>query len=109
MVQTFVTFCQFAAYRSPANFYSPTEFIPARWLDSDKKPHNADIFHPFSVGPKNCIGKSFALIELRVTVAKLLWNFDLNRGEDDWDWTSQPAYFAWEKRPLYVQLSARSP
>jgi cytochrome P450 len=106
--QTFITFCQFAAYRSPTNFYSPDEFIPARWLPNSKiEPHNVGIFHPFSIGPRDCIGKVFALTELRLLVANLLWNFDLTRGEADWDWNSQGAYFAWEKRPLFVRLSPK--
>lgn len=42
-----------------------------------------------------------------MVIAKLLWDFDVSRGEDDWDWNSQLIYFGLEKRPLYVRLSAR--
>jgi cytochrome P450 len=48
----------FAAYHNPINFKDPDSFIPERWLpgagyDGDRK----DAFHPFSVGPRNCIGQ----------------------------------------------------
>jgi cytochrome P450 len=48
----------FAAYHNPINFKDPDSFIPERWFpetgyDGDCK----DVFHPFSVGPRNCIGQ----------------------------------------------------
>ena len=46
----------FAAFRSGDNFSNPDEYIPERWLresSSDKR----DAFHPFSFGPRICIGK----------------------------------------------------
>lgn len=56
--QTRVAVPQWAAYHSRFNFQRPNEFIPGRWLpgtgfDKDKK----DIVQPFSVGPRNCLGK----------------------------------------------------
>ena len=40
---------------------------------------------PFSNGPRNCIGRKFAMVEMKVTVAKLLMAFkfelDPNQGE----------------------------
>lgn len=49
---------QFAVYRSKTNFQDPDVFDPERWLDEpeygwDRK----DAFHPFSIGPRNCIGR----------------------------------------------------
>jgi cytochrome P450 len=98
-------FCQLAAYTSATNFASPKEFIPARWLPgSDIKPHNANVFYPFSVGPRDCVGKNFALAEVRLILTKLLWNFDLRLGEKEWDWDSQKAFLVWDKQPLYLEL-----
>ncbi|PQE04965.1 Cytochrome P450 protein [Rutstroemia sp. NJR-2017a BBW] len=106
---TLVTFCQLAAYTSANNFASPKEFIPARWLPgSDIEPHNANVFYPFSVGPRDCVGKTFALAEVRLILAKLLWNFDLRLGEKEWDWYSQKAFLVWDKQPLYLELSVES-
>lgn len=44
-------------------------------------------------------------MEVRLVIARLLWNFTISRGEDDWDWYSQKAYFVWEKNPLLINVS----
>ncbi|KAB8291575.1 hypothetical protein EYC80_006375 [Monilinia laxa] len=106
---TLVAFCQLAAYTSSANFASPKEFIPERWLpDSQFKPHNTKDYHPFSVGPRDGVGKAFGLAEVRLILAKLICNFDLSLGEKDWDWYSQKAFLVWEKKPIYLNLLEHS-
>ncbi|GAM37130.1 benzoate 4-monooxygenase cytochrome P450 [Talaromyces pinophilus] len=50
----------YACYRSSKNFFEPDSFHPERWLDnSDARFANDDknSFHPFSHGPRNCLGK----------------------------------------------------
>jgi cytochrome P450 len=36
-------------------------------------------FAPFSVGPRQCIAKNFALMELMLTMAHVLWRMDFER------------------------------
>jgi cytochrome P450 len=49
---------QVATYRSEANFTSPDEFHPERWLGDKAFANDAlDSVEPFSVGPRNCLGK----------------------------------------------------
>ncbi|KAL8724561.1 MAG: hypothetical protein Q9166_007883, partial [cf. Caloplaca sp. 2 TL-2023] len=49
---------QWAAYQSALNFASPNEFVPERWLGDPRfVDDRKDVFQPFSVGPRNCIGK----------------------------------------------------
>ncbi|KAF4304633.1 Cytochrome P450 [Botryosphaeria dothidea] len=49
-----------AAYRSKENFHNPLPFRPERWLD-DRDPvfdnGKREVFQPFLLGPKSCIGK----------------------------------------------------
>nr|XP_018669613.1 cytochrome P450 3A31-like [Ciona intestinalis] len=40
------------------------------------------IFQPFGAGPRNCIGMRFALLEIKITFAKLLQKFYLDVCED---------------------------
>ena len=50
----------FAAYHSSQNFRNPESFLPERWLDEGKEEFQADqkdVYQPFSVGARNCIGK----------------------------------------------------
>ena len=58
--QTWVSVTQLAAYRSPKYFRDAEKFYPERWLgDSHFDSDNRDVFHPFSIGPRNCIGMKF--------------------------------------------------
>jgi cytochrome P450 len=72
-----------ALHRNPAYFPAPAAFRPARWLPpSDEKAAAAlalarDAFAPFSVGPRACVGRGLAYVELTVALARLLVEFDL--------------------------------
>ncbi|KFX86931.1 hypothetical protein O988_09454, partial [Pseudogymnoascus sp. VKM F-3808] len=86
--KTLVSVNQWAAYHTEKNFREPNSFIPERWLsdrrfESDTK----EVLQPFSIGPRNCIGKSLAYAEMRLILARLLWNFDLKLVDDSKDWT----------------------
>ncbi|KAI9820769.1 MAG: hypothetical protein M1827_005139 [Pycnora praestabilis] len=101
---------QYAAYHSHLNFQDPTRFAPERWLgDSKYTSDRRDVVQPFSTGPRNCIGKNLAHAEARLTLTKLLWNFDLGIADEEGmqDWADQKNYLTWEKKPLMVDLKIR--
>jgi len=57
---TSLTINLWAAHRSAANFHRPAEFLPERWLETPPEQFHTDdraVFHPFSVGPRDCLGK----------------------------------------------------
>jgi cytochrome P450 len=50
----------YAAFRSPLNFRDPDSFVPERWLGEPRYDgDNRAVFHPFSFGPRNCIGQKY--------------------------------------------------
>ncbi|KAF7865973.1 hypothetical protein EAF04_006136 [Stromatinia cepivora] len=106
---TLVNFAQLPAYISPTNFARLNDFIPERWLpDSTLTPHNTTIFNPFSIGPRDCVGKAFGLAEVRLALAKLIFHFEFERGDQkDYNWNDQKAFFVWEKEPFFVRLVGR--
>ncbi|KAM9982768.1 hypothetical protein ACTFIZ_007302 [Dictyostelium cf. discoideum] len=61
-------------------FKNPNKFQPERWLTTDeihlKKMQNHLI--PFSVGPRNCIGKNLSELEVFVVCSNILLNFELS-------------------------------
>uniref|UniRef100_A0A0D9VPD3 Cytochrome P450 n=1 Tax=Leersia perrieri TaxID=77586 RepID=A0A0D9VPD3_9ORYZ len=53
------------------------EFRPERWITEDGKlryvPSNK--FVAFNSGPRTCLGKEMALVQMKVTAAAMAWNF----------------------------------
>ncbi|KAI0487736.1 cytochrome P450 [Xylaria cf. heliscus] len=101
---TRVSVHQTATYRSPANFRNPDAFVPERWLgDSTYKDDIREAHQPFSVGTRNCLGMNMAWHEMRLLIAKLIFNFDLQT-EVDGSWKDQNVFVIWDRKPLPVTL-----
>ncbi len=107
---------QWGASRSTRNFAYPDEFRPERWLELDKSPSspfardNRDALQPFSLGLRSCLGQKLAYFELRLILARMVFNFDLalpNGPGSGLIWTSQKTYATWVKDPFFVELTLR--
>ncbi|KAK4149601.1 hypothetical protein C8A00DRAFT_46804 [Chaetomidium leptoderma] len=98
---------QWASYQSESNFRNADKFVPERWLGDPEYAHDVRaVLQPFSVGPRNCIGKNLAYAEMRLILARLLWNFDLELMPESRKWNDQKIYTLWEKGAINVKLSA---
>ncbi|KAL4756724.1 cytochrome P450 [Aspergillus foveolatus] len=91
----------YCIHRRPDYYREPLSYLPDRWIEgSTCKTADAawtvtreevelarKAFCPFSIGPRGCIGKSMALMEMRVTLARLMYLFDFEladaTGEDE--------------------------
>ncbi|POS83321.1 hypothetical protein EPUL_005437 [Erysiphe pulchra] len=109
---TTVAIPQFVAYRSSWNWTDPEKFVPERWYKDEKCPKRyrndrRKIMQPFSYGPRNCVGKNMATTEMRLIIAHVLWNFDMELDPDSLGWMNQKIYALWEKGPLNVKLHVR--
>ncbi|EPE08411.1 cytochrome p450 monooxygenase [Ophiostoma piceae UAMH 11346] len=113
---TTVSVYSWASTHSPNNFSRPDEFIPERWLDPAYANEKREASQPFSLGPRGCIGKNLAYLELRLILATLLWHFDLERADltdassfDVWDVSNDlknvKAFTTWNKPPLWTKLT----
>ncbi len=63
-------------------FPDSNRYDPSRWLSSSSDSHPHPVIHPFAVrqfshGPRMCVGKRFAEMELQLAVAQILRNFRL--------------------------------
>ncbi|CAD6575073.1 MAG: hypothetical protein ASARMPREDX12_007081 [Alectoria sarmentosa] len=111
---TVVSIPQWSSYQSTTNFHSPTSFAPERWLDgsvdSQYSKDRRDVFQPFSLGPHNCPGRSLAYLEMRLILAKMVWNFDLKVPEGVVlpQWETQKIYWFWDKQATYARVSCAS-
>ncbi|PKY05791.1 cytochrome protein [Aspergillus campestris IBT 28561] len=109
--KTAVSVPHYAAYRSPANFSHPNDFLPERWMDNAGDEYSDDqkeIFQPFSAGPRACAGKSLAYAETYLILTRLLWHFDLDLHPQCADWINQQAFVVWNKKPLLVRLTVHN-
>ncbi|EXJ66579.1 uncharacterized protein A1O5_10249 [Cladophialophora psammophila CBS 110553] len=108
---TYVSMGQWHMGRSGRFFDNPREFRPERWLDEmgDKGPSGLqadEILKPFSLGPRNCIGKQVALTEARLVIAKLLWHFDMELDGDHPTWVEEARFYVlWKLQPLMIRLT----
>lgn len=53
------------------------------------------------------VQSSLAYFEMRLILAHVLWNFDLELMAESTDWSHQKVYAIWDKSPLYVKLKPR--
>ena len=101
-----VSVCHWAAYHSAHNFRDPDKFVPERWMgDARYEGDKVDAWQPFSFGPRNCIGRNLAYMEMRLILARLIWGFDLELCEESNGWAErQKVFILWDKGPLWVRL-----
>ena len=74
---TSVSINWFIFHRLSEAWQEPEKFIPERFSPEVKSPIQQSVFFPFSLGPRNCIGQTFAQFEARVIMARLLQEFEL--------------------------------
>jgi len=56
----------------------PSKFNPDRFLPENKGDIVQGTFMPFGLGPRNCIAMRFALMELKIAIARLVQEFQLS-------------------------------
>ncbi|KAI9172649.1 Cytochrome P450 monooxygenase 1 [Paramyrothecium foliicola] len=97
---------QLAINHRPDYWTEPYEYIPERWTGKDERFINdkLDAMQPFSIGPRNCIGRNLAYAEMRLILARILFDFDMSLAEDSRDWMKQDCYSLWDKPNLNVHL-----
>lgn len=78
-------------HRHPRFWPRPEEFLPERWLPSVKPgdelyvPPNTGAYRPFEQGPRNCIGQTLVLNELRVVLILAARKFIITPAYDEFD------------------------
>lgn len=101
----------YTIHHNQAYYPRPFSYIPERWIAGSNKSfgysggvlaeedvalaHSA--FCAFSIGPRGCIGKSLAYVEMMTTIARVLYLYDLRKsagfdpaeGNPDLEWGRQ--------------------
>ncbi|KAK2565310.1 Lithocholate 6-beta-hydroxylase [Acropora cervicornis] len=71
----------YAIHHDPKVWPEPEKFNPERFTEAEKGNRHPYTFMPFGYGPRNCVGMRFALLELKLTLVKLLKKYKLERTE----------------------------
>ncbi|KAL8773643.1 MAG: hypothetical protein Q9209_001409 [Squamulea sp. 1 TL-2023] len=103
----------YALHHNEATFPDSFKFQPQHWIAGEHTnvaPAHAAAsesgFAPFSIGPRSCPGKYLAYLEMSITVAKVLYLYDvqaakgsdLGGGKPDqiWGWQNKEQYQTWD-------------
>ncbi|XP_072397906.1 cytochrome P450 9e2-like [Diabrotica undecimpunctata] len=74
---TTIWFPTYAIHRDPQYYPDPEKFDPERFNDENKAKIQPYSYIPFGVGPRNCIGSRFAILETKIVFFHLLSNYKL--------------------------------
>lgn len=77
---TCVWFPASGLHHDPQYFPNPEKFDPERFNDENKGNINLGAYIPFGIGPRNCIGSRFALMEVKAIMYYILRKFSFVRG-----------------------------
>ncbi|XP_068900357.1 cytochrome P450 4C1-like isoform X1 [Tenebrio molitor] len=62
-------------HRNPIHWPDPLKFDPDRFLPEEIEKRPRYSFMPFSIPPRNCIGMSFAMMSMKVSLSNVIRNF----------------------------------
>jgi cytochrome P450 len=88
------------------NFTDPLTFRPERWLEgaASGATHEPRAHIPFGSGPRICPGRTLALLEMKLVLAMLFGDFDVERVGDSAD---VKEIFAFTMAPVGVRVRLR--
>ncbi|KAJ8041177.1 Cytochrome P450 27C1 [Holothuria leucospilota] len=85
--KTVIGSLQFVMGRDPTIFPEPNKFLPERWLKTEEQSSAKSVAFasiPFGFGPRMCIGRRIAEMELHLALVQISRNFKLRfEGKDE--------------------------
>ncbi len=82
----------------------PFQFVPERWLRGQKE-HHPFAALPFGHGPRMCVGRRFATLEVSLLAAEIVQNFRMEFRHPPMDVVT--TFFSAPERPLDITFIER--
>lgn len=79
---TGLIFPTYGIHNDPKFYANPAKFDPERFNDENKGNIQPGTYLPFGIGPRNCIGSRFALMEAKAILYYMLLNFSIEPNEN---------------------------
>ncbi len=76
--QSHFRICCYTIHRNPKYWKNPDEFDPERFSPENVKKQAPGSFIPFGYGPRLCVGRNFALMEITFMVAMFYQKYHIN-------------------------------
>ncbi|KAK3704538.1 hypothetical protein QZH41_006326 [Actinostola sp. cb2023] len=96
----------YSLHHDPEAWPEVEKFDPERFRGDAKESRHPFQFIPFGEGPRNCIGKRFALLEVKITLVNILTNYKIVRCPRE---TQVPLkMIAGDIRKAFLQVRIRS-
>lgn len=100
---TRVVLPQWGIHRDDRYYDDPLEFRPDRWTAELREELPDFAYFPFGGGPRQCIGRRFALLELRLTIAAILRSVRLEETSET-EISPTPALTARPDGPVWLRV-----
>lgn len=89
-------------------WHDADSYRPERWI-GEGFGDNKDAFNPFMLGPRACLGINLAYLELRITLAKMVWAFRFEMVDKEVDWVrDNKMYLLWKKPEMKMRFHSRA-
>ena len=82
-VGTDIYISPYLLHRTARYWPDPETFDPERFNDERFDDEQEAAFVPFSLGPRRCIGEYFAMLEMKIHLARLLSRFSMRRASEE--------------------------
>ncbi|KAF9043501.1 cytochrome P450 monooxygenase [Hymenopellis radicata] len=97
---TILSVPSFTVHRDPTIWGDDVEaYRPERWFEQDQAGIQKT-FNPFSVGPRACVGRNLATLELQIIVASILHRFDFVLEDPNAELSTREGFL---RKPLDVE------
>ncbi|PGH29985.1 hypothetical protein GX50_07258 [[Emmonsia] crescens] len=96
-----------ATYHNEKHFADPFAYHPERFLGDPKFANDKrEALQPFHIGPRSCLGRNLAYAEMRLILARLIYNFDMKLATESANWLqNQKVFLFYTKPPLNVYMT----